>query len=89
MIRADNFEVIPAKDEIELVIEFLLVSTNIDYATHYQGELELKDHEIVKNLCYVLSVLKKHLPQSTGPQEVGLIEKVNAIMSMYLGAVVV
>ena len=43
-----------AEEELCIVIEFLLVSTNINFAEQYKGETPLADTEIVNNMCLVL-----------------------------------
>jgi len=76
----DNLEVKTPIEEIWIIVELLLVSTNIELGSEEAGDRRgvssLKDLEMTKNMTFVLQILNNYV-------EDALKDKTNAIMTLY------
>lgn len=71
----------PALEELEIILEFLLVSTNVDFDKFYPKDgPELAQTEVIKNMNLLLNILKGYVKS-------GLRDKINAIRSLYAGEI--
>ena len=76
----ENLEIKTPIEEIWLIVELLLVSTNIELGSEetedLRGVSSMKDLELTKNMAFVLQILNNYV-------EDALKDKTNAIMTLY------